>query len=201
MSSGIQSLRYRNTLPKKERALRLLWEMVWLMAFRPTPRWALHGWRRQLLRLFGATIGKGSKVAPSCFVWAPWNLEVGDYAALGEQVDCYSVAKISIGTKVAVSQRSFLCTATHDTSSLTRPLVIKPIVIENHAWIAAEAMILPGVCIGEGTVVAARSVVTKDLPPWHICVGSPCTPKSKRKVSDLYLDPSIKHADAIGMHF
>lgn len=199
MSSSAQSLRYRDTLSKKEKALRLLWEIVWVMLFRPTPRWALHGWRRQLLRIFGAKIGTGSKVAPSCFVWAPWNLEVGDYAALGEQVDCYSVAKISIGKKAAISQRSFLCTASHDPSSLTRPLSVKPIVIENHVWVAAEAMVLPGVCIGEGTVVAARSVVTKDLPPWHICAGSPCTPKSKRKVSDLYLDPSIKHADAIGM--
>ena len=116
---------------------------------------------------------------------------MGDYVALGDQVDCYNVAKISLGTKSAVSQRSFLCTASHDTSSLLRPLVAQPIEISKHVWIAAEAMVLPGITIGEGAVVAARSVVTKDLPPWHICAGNPCLPKVERKPKDLHLDPSI----------
>jgi putative colanic acid biosynthesis acetyltransferase WcaF len=197
MPDGASRLRYRDSLPRKGKALRLLWELVHLVFFRPTPRWALHGWRRQLLRILGAKIGKGCRISPSCVVWAPWNLEMGDYAALGDQVDCYNVARISIGMKAAISQRTFLCTASHDPSSLLRPLVCKPITIGNHAWVAAEAMVLPGTTIGEGAVVAARSVVTTDMPPWHICAGNPCTPKSRRKVTDLYLDPSILHSVAM----
>lgn len=197
MGNDTRALRYRDTLSRREKALRLIWGAVWLVLFRPTPRWAFHGWRRQLLRLFGAKVGTGCRISPSCSVWAPWNLEMGDYVALADNVDCYSVAKIRIGTKAAVSQRSFLCAASHDPSSLLRPLRRKPITVQNHAWIAAEVMVLPGVTIGEGTVVAARSVVTKDLPPWRICVGNPCVPKSRRQVFDLHLDPSIKSLDVV----
>jgi putative colanic acid biosynthesis acetyltransferase WcaF len=170
----------------------------------------LHGWRRSLLRFFGAKIGEGSKIAPSCRIWAPWNLVVGDYTALGDGVDCYNVGTITIGYKVAISQRSFLCSATHDPGSLLRPLVVKPIVIQNHAWVAAESLILPGVTIGEGAVIGARSVVTRDMAPWYICVGMPCSERSVRVVKDAHLDPNIMyiamtapeekpaHADPIG---
>lgn len=190
-NNGRSALRYKDALSRKNKILRLVWEIVCRLMFRPTPRWAFHGWRRQLLRIFGAKIGTGCRVAPSCVIWAPWNLELGDYVALADQVDCYNVAMISIGSKAAVSQRSFLCTASHDPSSLLRPLVTAPIEIQKHAWLCAETMVMPGVKIGEGAVVAARSVVTRDLPPWHICAGSPCVPRSKRHVTDLHLDPMI----------
>lgn len=192
MTSGLRNLKYENKLSRSERALRLVWGAVWCCLFRPTPRWALHGWRRSLLRLFGATIGEGSKIAPSCRIWAPWNLVLGDFAALGDGVDCYNVGKIAIGSKAAVSQRSFLCAATHDASSLLRPLIVKPIAIQNHAWVAAESLIMPGVTIGEGAVIGARSVVTRDMPAWHICVGVPCRERAVREVTDLYLDPNIR---------
>lgn len=193
MSPDVRKLRYENRLPRNQQVLRLLWGVVWICLFRPTPRWTLHGWRRSLLRLFGAKIGEGSKIAPSCRIWAPWNLVVGDYTALGDGVDCYNVGTITIGYKVAISQRSFLCSATHDPSSLLRPLVVKPIVIQNHAWVAAESLVLPGVTIGEGAVIGARSVVTRDMVPWHICVGMPCSERSVREVKDAHLDPNIMH--------
>jgi putative colanic acid biosynthesis acetyltransferase WcaF len=81
--------------------------------------------------------------------------------------------KIKIGSKVAISQRSFLCTGSHDISSLTRPLITKPIIIHDHSWICSEAFIGPGVTISEGAVVAARSVVTKDVKEYEVVGGSP----------------------------
>jgi len=180
--TNFESLKYVNEIPSNEKLRRLAWEVVWTLFFRTTPRWTLHGWRRFLLRSFGATIGKGSRIAPSCRVWAPWNLTIGQYSALGEDVDCYCMDKITIGSKVAVSQRAYLCTGTHDISSLRRPLVTKPITIGDHCWIAAEAMVMPGVTILEGTVVGARSLVTKDLPAWMVCGGHPCKPLRPRVV-------------------
>ncbi|PTQ89771.1 putative colanic acid biosynthesis acetyltransferase [Agitococcus lubricus] len=180
--SDFDQYKYVDTIPKSVKIKRAIWNIVWLIAFRPTPRWAFHAWRRTLLRLFGAKIGKGSKISPSCFVWAPWNLEMGDYSALGDNVDCYTMNKIIIGSKVAVSQRSFLCTGSHAIDTLLRPLITSPIVIHNHAWIAAECFIHPGVTIGEGTVVGARSVVVKDLPSWMICTGHPCKPLKTREL-------------------
>lgn len=177
-----RSLRYRNGFGHAALLRRLVWEMVWLLAFRPTPRWALHGWRRFLLRAFGARIGTGCRIAPSCRVWAPWNLTMGEFSALGDSVDCYSMGRITIGSKVAVSQRSFLCAGSHDIGLLSRPLVTGPIVIEDHAWVAAECFVHPNVLIREGAVIGARSVVTQDMPAWSVCVGHPC-----RKIKDRVL--------------
>lgn len=176
MTDSFSSLKYENNIPKSVLARRLIWEIVWALVFRPTPRWAMHSWRRQILRVFGAKIGRGCRIAPSCFIWAPWNLRMGDYSALGDNVDCYTMANITIGSKVAVSQRAFLCTGSHDITSLRRPLITAPIQIEDHAWVAAEAMVFPGVIIGAGAVVGARSVVTHDVPAWTICAGHPCRP-------------------------
>ena len=182
--SDFRDLRYVDTIPRREKILRKLWELVYAVLFRPSPRGMMNGWRKMLLRLFGAKIGKGSKIAPTCFVWAPWNLEMGDFSVLGDHVDCYTMNKIHIGSKVAVSQRSFLCTGSHDTTSLLRPLTTRPITIGDHAWIAAEAMICPGVTIGAGAVIGARSFVNRDMPAWTICAGMECRPIKKRRLSD-----------------
>lgn len=85
----------------------------------------------------------GNRVSPSCFVWAPWNLEMGDYSVLADDVDCYNMARIKLGSKVAISQRTYLCTGTHDISSLTRPLVTKPISIGDHVGFALKPLFLP----------------------------------------------------------
>lgn len=180
--NDFRSLRYRSGFTSAAMLRRFVWEVVWLLAFRTTPRWALHGWRRFLLRSFGAEVGAGCRIAPSCRVWAPWNLVMGEFSALGDGVDCYSMGRITIGSKVAVSQRSFLCTGSHDIHSLSRPLVTGPIVIEDHVWIAAESFVHPNVVIREGAVIGARSVVLQDMPAWSICAGHPC-----RKIKDRVL--------------
>lgn len=180
--SDFSALRYRSDFSALAKLRRLTWECVWLLAFRPTPRWALHGWRRFLLRCFGAHIGAGCRIDPSCRVWAPWHLSMGEYSVLGPGVDCYSMGPIRIGSKVAVSQRSCLCGGSHATDSLERPLTTGPIVIEDHAWVAAECFVHPHVTIHEGAVIGARSVVVKDMPAWSICAGHPC-----RKIKDRVL--------------
>lgn len=182
--SDFQSLRYRSGFTAGDKLRRFAWELVWLLAFRPTPRWALHGWRRFLLRAFGARIGTGCRIAPSCRVWAPWNLSMGAFSALGDGVDCYSMDRITIGSKVAVSQRSFLCAGSHEIASLSRPLVTGPIVIGDHAWIAAESFVHMGVVVHEGAVIGARSVVLKDMPAWTVCAGHPCRPIKERVLKE-----------------
>ncbi|MCH8540770.1 MAG: hypothetical protein LAT58_08375 [Opitutales bacterium] len=109
---------------------------------------------------------------------------MGEFSALAESVDCYNVDTIEIGSKVAVSQRSFLCTASHEISNLHRPLLTQPIKINNHAWICAEAFISPGVEIGEGSVVAARAVVTRSVDRWVVVGGNPAKFLKKRILSD-----------------
>lgn len=164
---------YKNRHSVNSKLARALWNVAWLFLFRPTPRGLLYGWRRFLLRLFGAQIGRGVNILPSCKIWQPWNLTMGNYSCLSEKVDCYSVDKIFIGAQVVVSQGVFLCCASHDISSPIMELTYKPITIKDNAWIAAGAFVAPGVVIGEGAVVGARAVVTKDVAPWTVVAGNP----------------------------
>jgi len=184
MQMDYSDLKYKNRISRKTQVGRLMWAIAWILLFRPTPHWCLHGWRRGLLRLFGARVGKGSKIDPSCRIWAPWNLSVGSFTALAEGVDCYCVDRIEIGSKVAVSQRTFLCTASHDISSLRRPLVHASIKIEDHAWVCAQAFIGPGICLGKGSVVAACAVVTKDVSAWEVVGGNPAKKIKIRNICD-----------------
>lgn len=119
---------------------------------------------------------------PSVKVWAPWNLTAGRNVAIDEGVDLYNVAPIHIGHLVAISRRAFLCTASHDISDIRRPLTYKPIIIGNGVWIGAEAIICPGVTIGDGAVVAAGAVVTKDVQPWTVVGGNPAKYIKERPV-------------------
>lgn len=156
-----------------------MWQIVWLFLYRPTPR-LFHPWRCFLLRLFGAKLGKAVHPYPSARIWVPWNLEMGDHACLSEGVDCYCVAKISIGANSTISQYSFLCTASHDYSKTSMPLVAAPIKIGERVWITADVFVGPGVTIGDGVVVITRSSVFSDLPPWMVARGNPAVPVKPR---------------------
>ncbi len=162
----------RSSLCLGNRIGRAIWGVTWTILFKPSPR-LLHGWRRCLLRLFGAKIGRGVRVYPSALVWAPWHLEMGDFSCLGPQVDCYCVAPIRIEAHAVVSQYSHLCSASHDYELPDFPLVTKPIVIGEGAWVATDAFIGMGVTIGKGAVVGARASVFKDVEAWTVVGGNP----------------------------
>lgn len=151
---------------------RCLWGFVWLVLFRPSPR-TLHGWRCVLLRAFGARIGRNVRVYPSAHIWIPWNLEMEDHSCMGLGVDCYCIAPIKLESHSMVSQYSYLCSATHDYEHPHLPLIAKPITIGRGAWITADVFVGPGVTIGEGAVVGARSSVFKNVPPWTVVAGNP----------------------------
>ncbi|MBB4122705.1 putative colanic acid biosynthesis acetyltransferase [Martelella radicis] len=180
---------YVDEMSFRLRLRRLIWRVVYLFLFRPTPRFIVFDrWRLFLLRRFGARIGKGSRVAPDCFVWAPWNLEMGNYACLAEGVDCYTIGPLKMGDYTTVSQRAFICTASHEIKTKARRLFSRPITICDHAWVAAEAFVGPGVTIGEGSVVGARSVVVRDIEPWKVVGGNPARVLKDRTLSEDQLD-------------
>ena len=174
---------YKNRHSLQNKIARAVWNIVWVFLFRPTPRGNLfRPWRIALLKAFGAKVQWSSNVLPSCRIWQPWQLTMGEYACLSENVDCYCVDEIRIGNQATVSQGAMLCTASHDTESRTMELTTKPIYIDANAWIAARAIVLPGINIGEGAVVAAGSVVTKDVDSWTVVGGNPAKFIKKRKL-------------------
>lgn len=173
---GLDLRHYKNPHTLKSKVARACWNVVWFLLFRPTPQrgfFFFNAWRIFLLRLFGARIGRHCAVKSSVRVWLPWNLELGDYVALDECVNCYSVDKIRIGSSSIVSRETFLCCASHDITSSTIELVASPIQIASQVWLGARVIVLPGVTLGEGAVVAAGSVVTKDVASWSVVGGNP----------------------------
>lgn len=165
------------------RLARVAWGIVYFTLFRFSPR-PFHVWRSFLLKLFGAKIGKGVHIYPAVKIWAPWNLEIADESGIGNGAILYSQAKIVIGHRAIISQGTHLCTGTHDYTKKGHPLIAFPIIIEKEAWLAAEVFVHPGVRIGEGAVIGARSVVTKEMPPWMVCAGHPCRPLKARVISE-----------------
>jgi len=170
MSQSLQ--RYRSELSTRNQLARALWGIVWVVFCRPSPR-PFHAWRCLWLRLFGARLGPGVAVYASARVWAPWNLEMGARSALGDYVECYNVDRIVIEDDAIVSQYAFLCTASHDITDPRRCLITAPIHLARSSWICAGAFVHPGVTVGEGAVVAARSVVVKNVAPWAVVGGNP----------------------------
>lgn len=178
------SVIYRSELSLKNKLGRLVWGLVWLFLFRPSPR-VCFKWRRFLLRLFGAQLAETVAIYPSVKIWAPWNLAMGERSVLGDHVDCYSVSRVMLGEDVTVSQYAFLCTASHNIESPKRDLIHEPITLRRGSWVFADAFVGPGVEVGEGAVVGARSVVVKDVDPYVVVAGNPAKYIKERKVDWL----------------
>ena len=179
--NGVDLTRSQNRNSRK--VLRLLWEIVWPVFAGLTPRWMLNGWRRKLLQLFGAEIGPRVIIRGSVRVWQPWKLSIGENSWIDGAVKLYSVDTIKIGANAVVSEAAYLCTASHDVTSASFELKTAPIEIGDCAWICSRAIVLPGVKIGEGAVVAAGAVVTRDVAPWTIVGGNPARVIGKREIS------------------
>lgn len=167
----------------RNRLMRLLWAAAYVLLFRPSPA-PLHAWRAMLLRLYGAKTGKGCHIYPGVKIWAPWNMELGDYVCLANDVICSSMARIRIGRKAVISQGARLYTGTHDYEDPKFRLILKSIEIGAGSWIAAEAFVMPGVRIGDGAVIGARSVVTGDVPAWTVYAGNPAKSVKIRTIKD-----------------
>ena len=157
--------------PPRVQLLRVGWALVRPL-FRLSPRPAF-GLRNLLLRAFGARIGRSVRVYGSAVIYMPWNLELGDYACIGEHAWVYSLGRVSIGARATVSQRAHLCAGTHDDRDPLFALLTPPIAIHDQAWVCADAFIGPGVTIGEGAVIGARAVVVRDVGAWEVVAGNP----------------------------
>lgn len=177
-------MEFHTPYSKWNKAKRLLWMITWGLLARPFPKSMLAGWKRMLLRLFGAKMSSTAIVYASAKVFMPWNLVMDDYACIADGVDCYNAAPIHIGVNATVSQRAYLCTASHDISDPHHRQIQKPITIGDRAWVCAEAYVGPGVTVGEGAVVGARGCAYKDVEPWTVVGGNPAKVIKKRIIKE-----------------
>ncbi len=169
---GVRLSTYRDRKPMAYLIKRFLWSCVQLPFWPKMPR-RLSPLRIVLLRAFGAHIGRGCLIE-SARIWVPWNLFMGEFSVIGNGVEVYNLAPVQIGANSVISQRAYLCTASHDYTKADFPIYSLPITIGSCAWVAACAYVSPGASVGEGAVVGACSVVTKDVEPWTISAGNPC---------------------------
>jgi putative colanic acid biosynthesis acetyltransferase WcaF len=167
---------------RAENAARVAWAVARpLFRFSPRP---LFGWRRAMLRALGAKLAAGAHLYADVEVYFPWNLEMGEGAAVGEGARLYNLGPLRIGARATIPRGAHLCGGTHDLEKPDLPLVKAPIVVEEDAWIGADAFIGPGVTVGRGAVVGARAVVVQDVPPWTIVAGNPARKIGKRELRE-----------------
>jgi putative colanic acid biosynthesis acetyltransferase WcaF len=167
--------------PGRSFAVRTLWHFVNAF-FLQNPLNPSSGLKVRLLRLFGAKVGKGVVLKPTINVKYPWNLEIGDYSWIGEHAWLDSLDKIKIGNNCCISQGVYFCTGNHDWTDPAFGLVVKPITVEDGAWVGARATVLPGVTIASHSIVAAGTVMSKDTEPYMIYSGNPAVAVKERVV-------------------
>jgi len=185
MSPALMDLsKYRSSYrSEKSGVVRALWFFVGLPLLRCQllPSSSI---RARLLRLFGAEIGTGVVIKPGVRVKYPWLLSVGDHTWIGE--DCWidNLGPVQFGNNVCVSQGTYFCTGNHDWSDVAFGLIVLPIHVHDGAWICARATVLPGVTIGEGAILAAASVATKNIPAFAIHAGNPASFVNSRRLKE-----------------
>jgi putative colanic acid biosynthesis acetyltransferase WcaF len=163
----------------RNRTLRAMWRVVWLLLASWTPP-MFHPWRRCLLRLFGAEVAARCDVRGSARIWYPPNLRLERGAMLAERVNCYNMAMVSVAEGALVSQGAHLCAGNHDIDDPDFQLIARPITLLAWSWVAAESFVAPGVTVGEGAVLGARAAAFSDLMPWTLYIGNPAQPKRQR---------------------
>lgn len=156
-----------------------LWWLVQSTIFAMSPQF-LFSWRVFLLRMFGAQVGDNCLIRPNVRVTYPWKVKIGNNVWIGDHAELYSLGEIEIGDDVVISQKSYLCAATHDHTKPTFDMVAKKITIEDQVWIATDVFVAPGVTVGRGALIGARSSVFSDMPKGMICLGSPAKPVKPR---------------------
>jgi putative colanic acid biosynthesis acetyltransferase WcaF len=171
MTLQIEACRSQRNYTLLEKLLRVAWAAAW-PAFAWSPRLCWK-WRNFLLRLFGARIGRGVQIDPAVRIFAPWQLAVGDWTAIGWGVALYNLGPMTIGSRVTISQGAHLCGGTHDYTDPTMPLRRMAIEVEDEAWVCADAFIGPGVTVGRRAVVGARAVAIRNVPAAMIVAGNP----------------------------
>lgn len=150
----------------------MLWHLVWLALFRPTPK-PMNFWRLTLLKMFGAKIEGKPYIASSVLIRMPWHLEMGEGSCVNYGTDLYTLGRIKLGPRCTVAQGVYLCTGTHDMTDPAYPLVVGDIEIGEEAFIGVRALIMPGVKVNAGAIVGGGAVVTRDVPAWTVVAGNP----------------------------
>lgn len=172
MKNSCQVDGYSSPWSRKQAILIRVWEVVWTLFVRWLPKPFYH-WHVMLLKMFGCKIHGHVYIAPSCRIYAPWLLEMKSRSCLGSRSEVYNLGPVTVGERTTIAQYAYICNGTHDLSNPILPLLVGDIEIGNDVFVGAKAIILPGIKLGDGSVVGAGAVLTKDTEPFMIYAGNP----------------------------
>lgn len=149
----------------------LLWYITNAVIFK-TSLFPLSQLKVALLKTFGAKVGRNVNIKPSVNIKYPWNLEIGDFSWIGENVWIDNLGKVIIGSNVCISQGALLLCGNHNYKKSSFDLIVGDIVIEEGVWIGAKCVVCPGVICKSHSVITVGSVVVKDTEPYGIYRGN-----------------------------
>lgn len=174
-----------NEMPTSQKIKNIIWHIINSTVFRFTPPYLtiFRKSRVLLLRLFGANIEWSASIHPTAKIDYPWNLTMGRLSSLGEKSWAYAMSPITIGEKTCIGKDTYLLTGSHNISSNRFELMIKPITIGDCCWLTTGVTVLQGCHIGDYSVVAANSTVTKNMEPWSVVGGNPAKFIKKRIIN------------------
>ena len=160
---------------RKAKILRLLWAIaeISLWRFSPTPMW---GFRRQLLRAFGARVGRGVRVHPSVKVIIPWNIELDDEVVVHERAILYALGTIRVGKRSEIGPLAHICAGTHDFTSPAFTLLRQPITIGDDCLIGIAGFVAPNIVLADRTILEPRSAIYANSEPATTYIGNPAKP-------------------------
>lgn len=181
----------RPVFSRMDKLRRLVWLLTWRVMCWPTPR-PMHRWRCFVLRCFGARLGKDNFIYPDASIWAPWLLETGDVVTLGSGCEIYNPGGAIFGHHTIISQDAYICGATHDYNSREFTYTSKKVETGPYVWICARATVMPGVYCGEGSVLGAAGVSSRNLEAWTVYAGNPAKAVKSRRWRELDAEKSLE---------
>lgn len=140
-----------------------------------------HHFRRMVYRLEGVSIGKGSTLHTEIKFYNGHNIKIGRDTIVGEGTVLDGRGKLTIGDHVDIATEVMIYNCEHDINDPSFKAVCNSVEIGDYVFVGPRAIILPGVKIGKGAVIAAGAVVTKDVPEFAIVAGIPAQKIGERK--------------------
>lgn len=182
-SVDLRGMSLRGYRPGRPRWVRAAWMLVEALIFlNPVVPW--YSVKRRVLQCFGARIGRGVIIKPNVHIKYPWHLSVGDNSWIGERSWIDNFVPVRIGANAVLSQGAYLCTGNHDWSDPNMGLIVKPIEVEDGAWVGAFARVAPGVTVGRESILTLGSVLLTDAAPRGVYRGNPAVRVGERDLDE-----------------
>jgi putative colanic acid biosynthesis acetyltransferase WcaF len=161
-----------NYKSKRNGIVCVIWYFISLFIFQ-SYFFPFYKFKKRILILFGANVGKNLVIKPNVIIKYPWNLVIGNNVWIGENAWIDNLDIVTIHDSVCISQSVYLLTGNHNYKSINFDLITKPIVIHNGAWIGAKAVVCPGVIVHSNAIVTVGSILTKNAKPNKVYTGNP----------------------------